>query len=492
MGDKRKKKHDDPLDDLLRTFEEEEINIYDTPKNEKDAHSDIDSSEETRKSRVEQFSLNITDDTPRYSGEIYFSNPPKTNVRESVGSSSENAGKSTDSIKDASQKPPKSKGVFSSRVNREKPLSDKPIGFKNISFKPNWVIPTAKSLVIVLVTITVLSVLIITYLITAINDILGISRDNILKEVEVDGQNTKYKVIDVLDDAGLITNSSFCKLFALVFGIDSDGYTSGVYTLSPDMGLEKMLAKIRLPSTTTQTVKLTFPEGWSIEQIADKLEKYEVCSKTAFLQTIQKIDFSENYEFLKGIDNRDKRHRVLEGFMFPDTYEFYVGESPSSVVKRFLDNFKSKWTAEYQKKAKELGYTADQIVILASIIEREAFSKEQMPSISSVLHNRLNNPGVYPTLQCDASTSYLQDFVKPNCTASEYITYVQNYDTYLCYRFPAGAIANPGINALKAALYPEKTNYNYFQHDKNGTIYYAVTASQHRTNTEKVWRVNNS
>lgn len=481
MADKRKKKHDDPLEDLLRSFEEEEININDIDNDKKDVISDLASSEETRKSRVEQFSLNITDDTPRYSGEIYFSNPPKTNVRESVGSSSENTVKSKDSIK---QKMPKN--------NREVVLADKPIGFKNLNFKPNWVIPTAKSLAIVLATITILSVLIITYLITAINDVLGISRDNVLKEVKVDGQNTKYKVIDVLDDAGLITNSSFCKLFALIFGIDSDGYTSGVYTLSPDMGLEKMLSKIRLPSTSSQTVKLTFPEGWSIEQIADKLEKYEVCSKTAFLQTIQKIDFSENYEFLKSIDNRDKRHRVLEGFMFPDTYEFYIGESPSSVVKRFLDNFNSKWTAEYAKKAKELGYTADQIVILASIIEREAFSKEQMSSISSVLHNRLNNPGVYPTLQCDASTSYLQDFVKPNCTASEYITYVQNYDTYLCYRFPAGAIANPGINALKAALYPEKTNYNYFQHDKNGTIYYAVTASQHRTNTEKVWKVNNS
>ena len=115
-----------------------------------------------------------------------------------------------------------------------------------------------------------------------------------------------------------------------------------------------------------------------------------------------------------------------------------------------------------------------------------------MTYISSVLHNRLNNPGVYPTLQCDSSTSYLQDFVKPNCSASEYVFFVQNYDTYLCYRFPAGAIANPGINAIKAALYPEDTDYNYFQHDKNGTIYYAVTASEHRSNTQKVWKVNNS
>lgn len=481
MGDKRKNKHDDPLDDLLRIFEEEEIDIHDTPLDKKDTNFDINSSKETRKSHVEKFSLNINDDTPHYSGEIYFSNPPKTNIRESAGSSQKATEKSADKAKE-----------LPSSADGGIVLSDKPIGFNKLNFKPNWIIPTAKSLAIVLALIIVLSTLAVTYFVTAINDVLGISRDNVLKEVKVDGQKTTYKVIDVLDDAGLITNSSFCKLFAFAFRIENKGYTSGVYTLSPDMGLEKMLAKIRLPSTSTQTVKLTFPEGWSIEQIADKLEKYEVCSKASFLQTIQKIDFSENYEFLKSVNNREKRHRILEGFMFPDTYEFYIGESPSSVVKRFLTNFESKWTAEYQKKAKELGYTADEIVILASIIEREAFSKEQMPYVSSVLHNRLKNPGVYPTLQCDASTSYLQDFVKPNCTASEYITYVQNYDTYLCYRFPVGAIANPGINALKAALYPEKTDYNYFQHDKNGTIYYAVTASQHRANTEKVWKVNNS
>lgn len=491
MSDKKKNKNmpEDPLDDLLQSFEEEEIKLYEPEEKNEKFDPDIIRSEVVRKTRVEQFSLDFDGgETPKYSGEIYFSDPPSSNSRVSIGGKIKKQN-SPDIKADAKKKSAKS----ASPNETQKPsMSAAPIGFKNFNFKPNWIVPTASSLVAILAVIAVLSVFLITYFITAINDIFGISRDSMPMEVEIDGQDTTYKVIDVLDDAGLITNSSFCKLFAVVFGIENKNYTSGVYSLSPDMGVEKMLAKIRLPSTSTETVKLTFPEGWTVDQIAEKLETYEVCGKTAFLQTIEKIDFSKDYGFLKGINNRDKRHRVLEGFLFPDTYEFYIGESPSSVVKRFLANFENKWTDAFQKQADKLGYTADQIVILASVIEREAFSKEQMAPISSVLHNRLNNPGVYPTLQCDSSTSYLQDFVKPNCSASQYITYVQNYDTYLCYRFPAGAIANPGLNAIKAALYPDSTDYNFFQHDKNGTIYYAVTASQHRANTEKVWKVNNS
>lgn len=471
MSDKRKN-NEDPLEELLKSYEDDEVKIYKPEKKEEKSNfnPDLARSEYARKNRVEQFSLNFHEEEKmKYNGEIYFSNPPKSNLKVP------GEGKSENNL-------PAQKSV----------TGEKRRGLKKFNFKLKDIIPTASSFVFIVAIIAVLSILIITYAITAINDILGISRDSMIVEVKIDGQNTTNKIIDVLDDEGLISNSSFCKLFAFVFDIDNKGYTSGVYSLSPDMGVEKMLAKIRLPSISTETVKLTFPEGWTVEQIAGKLETYEVCSKVAFIQTIEKIDFSNEYTFLKGIENKDKRHSVLEGFLFPDTYEFYVGESPSSVVKRFLDNFESKWTAAFQKQADKLKYSADQIVILASIIEREAYSKDQMTYISSVLHNRLNNPGVYPTLQCDSSTSYLQDFVKPNCSASEYVFFVQNYDTYLCYRFPAGAIANPGINAIKAALYPEDTDYNYFQHDKNGTIYYAVTASEHRSNTQKVWKVNNS
>lgn len=471
MSDKRKN-NDDPLEELLKSFEDDEIKIYKPEKKEEKANfnPDLARFEYGRKNRVEQFSLNFDEDEKmKYNGEIYFSNPPKSGSR----------GPAEEKVKNTSS---------SQRFEPQKKLNK----LKKINLKLKNIVPTASSFIFVVAIITVISILAITYAITAINDILGISRDSMILEVKIDGQSTTNKVIDVLDDEGLISNSSFCKLFAFVFDIDNKGYTSGVYSLSPDMGVEKMLAKIRLPSISTETVRLTFPEGWTIEQIAGKLETYEVCSKNAFIQTIENIDFSNEYAFLKGIDNKDKRHRTLEGFLFPDTYEFYVGESPSSVVKRFLDNFESKWTAAFQKQADKLKYSADQIIILASIIEREAYSKDQMTHISSVLHNRLKNPGVYPTLQCDSSTAYLQDFVKPNCSASEYVFFVQNYDTYLCYRFPAGAIANPGQNAIKAALYPEDTNYNYFQHDKNGTIYYAVTASEHRSNTQKVWKVNNS
>ena len=91
---------------------------------------------------------------------------------------------------------------------------------------------------------------------------------------------------------------------------------------------------------------------------------------------MQNVDFSEDYDFIKSIPNKEKRFRVLEGYMYPDTYEFYVGENASSVARRFLDNFKNRWTDEYEKQAKERGLSLDEVIIMASILQEEADAQQ--------------------------------------------------------------------------------------------------------------------
>jgi UPF0755 protein len=340
---------------------------------------------------------------------------------------------------------------------------------------------------IVAVTSTILCI----YGIGCINDVLAIDKRDLSCEVTVSAGATDADVIDILKENNLIKNKGFCKLFVKIFH-DDDKYVSGSYTLNSDWGVEKMLSTMQGGTNTYETITLTFPEGYTIDQIAEKLEANKVCTASSFIKTMQSVDFSTEYAFLKNQSDKELRFRTLEGYIYPDTYEFYIGENASSVVRRFLDNFESKWTADYAKQAKELDMTVDEIVTLASIIQAEAANSGQMKDISSVLHNRLDKPGTFPRLECDSTEKYLIETIKVTLTSSttdtqKYIAYRDLYDTYStdCKGLPVGAICNPGGAAIAAALYPTDTDYNYFRHDAKGNVYYANTFSEHNQNGYK-------
>ena len=179
-----------------------------------------------------------------------------------------------------------------------------------------------------------------------------------------------------------------------------DNYLTGIYYVTASMGVEKMLSTFKVAPTTGETVTLTFPEGYTVDQIVAKLAEYEVCSADVMYQTMREVDFSSEYSFIQEMDDKEDRFRMLEGYLYPDTYEFYIGENPSSVIRKFLNNFQKKWTEEYAKQAEALNMTVDDVITLASIIQKEAYGEDQSPLVSSVLHNRLDNSGLYPSLQC--------------------------------------------------------------------------------------------
>ena len=216
--------------------------------------------------------------------------------------------------------------------------------------------------------------------------------------------------------------------------------------------------------------------------VAKILEGGGVCTAEEFLQTAQNNALLAEYGFV--IENPENRSFVMEGYLFPDTYDFYIGEGAESAAKRFLKNSRSKLNDEIRARCNEIGYTLDEILCIASIIQEEAGDPADMGNVSSVLHNRLSSPS-YPKLQCDANSFYLRDSVKPYVSEERYETLLQLYSTYNCEGLQEGPITNSGIEAVNAALYPEETDYYFFITDSENNYIYAKTYKEHLRNCEE-------
>ena len=236
--------------------------------------------------------------------------------------------------------------------------------------------------------------------------------------------------------------------------------------------------------TTTEdpVVRVMFPEGYTTVEIAERLEENGVCAATDFMEAVKDAAAVQNsYGFLAGTDF-SKRAYALEGYVFPDTYDFYRGESAKNALARFLKNMNAKLTDERKARAAELGYTMDEIITLASIVQEECGDPKEMANVSSVLHNRLESPD-YGMLQCDVTIHYVNDRI----TDSPYLSgdtsqFAALYNTYKVRGLPEGAICCPGIDAIDAALYPTDSNNFFFVTDADMNYYYAETYAKHLEN----------
>lgn len=334
--------------------------------------------------------------------------------------------------------------------------------------------------------------------ISCINDVLAIGRDDEVVKITIPSDATTESVIDILADEGLIKQKLFCniyyKLIDFVKNFNRSGepvepvYLSGIYYVEKNLGLEGYLMEFREIQKTADTITLVFPEGWSIYQMFDKIAEFGVCSKEQLIASLKEATF--DYDFISEIPDDADRTFKLEGYLYPDTYEFYEESDANSIIRKFLDASEKKWTDEYEEQRIALGLTRDEVIIIASIIQREAANTEQMSQVSSVIHNRLNNSVSWPLLGCDSTDTYITSYVRPNVSPSEAIAYEQSYNTYFSQGLPPGPICNPGDAAIRAALFPSDTDYFYFRHDKYGKIYMAKTQAEHDRNGSEVLRVN--
>lgn len=234
-------------------------------------------------------------------------------------------------------------------------------------------------------------------------------------------------------------------------------------------------------SEVPYTVTVTFPEGMTLCEIAEKLEKSGVCSADEFMLCANDEAIASLYSFYSPEMKSKHRAFLLEGYIFPDTYEFYYGEAAPDALKRFLDNAETKLEG-CSARAKKAGFTLDEIITAASIIQEEALP-EQMKSVSAVLHNRLAR-GMQ--LQCDVTINYIENSVKPYIDGDK-DRFSEYYNTYKCPALPYGPICSPGMQAIESALEPSDEEWLYFVTDKDDptVYYYAADYDGHTENCEK-------
>ncbi len=251
------------------------------------------------------------------------------------------------------------------------------------------------------------------------------------------------------------------------------------------MGLENMLVVMKGTADTSETVRITFPEGLTTAEIINKLVDNEICEKSALLSVIETTEFS--YSLVSGRKSKESVPYRLEGYLFPETYYFYVGQSASGAIETFLKTTEERITEKKKKKAEQLGFTMDEIITIASIIQSEAGSVNQMKEIAAVIENRLKDKTNYPSLGCQSTSDYIKNKVAPALsstsahTSEYYLKYYNTNSDSTVIGLPEGPICNPGLDAIEAALNPADSDAYFFFHDIKGNLYTAKTYSEFRS-----------
>ena len=282
------------------------------------------------------------------------------------------------------------------------------------------------------------------------------------------------EIAQKLKTQGLIKNRGLFVALSYLSGLWTR-FQPGKYELSPDMNLSSIFKTfISGPKGEEETIKIL--EGWTNEEIAEYLEKKNICKKQDFLNALKKIDPSD-YKFLA-----DKPPEAgLQGYLFPDTYRIYKQSTPSEIARKMLENFQNKLSKEDVSAISKQGKTIFEIVTLASLIEKEARDKEDRRIISGIFQKRLemNMP-----LESCATVNYILGKPKARLTAQD-LKIPSPYNTYIHSGLPPTPINNPSLESIKAAIWPKKTDYLYFLAGPNGKNIYAKTFEEHKKNKAK-------
>jgi len=310
-----------------------------------------------------------------------------------------------------------------------------------------------------------------------ISDLCAFNKDYVETTVEVNADDSVSSVATKLQDAGLIEYKWFFRLFASVANAE-EKIGMGTYTLNTEMDYRALIVGMRSNSgnMTAETVRVTIPEGYTVAQTIKLLVKNNVCSEADLLEAAKTYNFK--YDF---IDNESEDLSRLEGYLFPDTYEFYIDCKASTALDKLISTFNSKLDEELLTQAKERGYDLDEIVIVASLIEKETDGSDH-EKIASVIYNRLDGPGdkggTYGMLQVDAALLYALSEHEGAIT-NEDKAVDSPYNLYKNAGLPPTAIANPGLESIQAALQPAETDYYYYALGKDGQHRFFTNYTDH-------------
>lgn len=313
------------------------------------------------------------------------------------------------------------------------------------------------------------------------NDLCAFNKPELTAEVTIEKGDSLGKVAGKLKKAGLIDFKLFFMMYGGVTGA-MDKIDPGTYELNTDMDYRSLVGEMYDPDVLRREqeglVLITIPEGYTVAQIIDLLAENGVSTKEELEDAAANFDFGEEYSFID--NNLMGRVNRLEGYLFPDTYEFSKEKSAVFAIDTMLTNFVNR-TSDLMDAINSSSYNLREIITLASVVEREAIGDdEERANIASVFYNRLNggNSEVGTVLQSDATIYYALRVM--GLDDSQFSTDLDSpYNTYKYGGLPAGPICNPSLSAIRAAIYPNDTDYYYFAYGKDGVSHFFRTYNEH-------------
>ncbi len=319
-------------------------------------------------------------------------------------------------------------------------------------------------------------------IIGGILDVTGLQKTEETLRVDIPKGATTEEVANALEEAGLIEQTLIFRLYSRITHADGT-YQPGTYYLNAKMGYGELIRNLQTVQVR-ETVTITIPEGSTVEDVARLLSDNKVCTYNEFYSELVKANENTfKYNFLKEVPTRSDdgyKDRIywLEGYLFPDTYEFYVGISAKDAIDKLLGTFHKKLES-LRAGINASGYTLDEVITLASIVQGEAADTENMPKVARVILNRMNNYAEFPYLQCDSTG----DYVGRLSSDKEADASGSAYDTYENMGLPPGPINNPSLAAIDAVINPSNdekiVKCYYFANDAARNTYYAETYEEH-------------
>ena len=300
------------------------------------------------------------------------------------------------------------------------------------------------------------------------DDVLALTRPDESIEITISENDTLDSVTAKLKKAGAVKYEWLFKLYCKVRK-QEDFFDPGVYSIKLSYDYHALVNYLMASAGNRKTITLMIAEGENTYEIFDLLEKNGVCSREMLEQAAAEYEF--DYDFLKRLPYGESNR--LEGYLFPDTYEFYLKDEPQNVIGRLLRNFNARLNDKDLKEIERSDYSMHEILIMASIVEAEAGHDDERAKIASVMYNRLEN-WENPLLGMDSTVYYGAMLQGKGFT----INLDSPYNTYKYPGLPKGPICNPGLNSIRAVLHPEKTNYYYFATGVDGLNHFFETEAE--------------
>jgi len=347
--------------------------------------------------------------------------------------------------------------------------------FFNKNIKPLYII-----LAVILVIIITVTVLVSVKMNDIKKDHYKTKKVENAKDIQIEIPEGAYlsEIANILYKKGIIKYPDKFIEFAIEEG-NSNKYKYGAFYLNVNMSYEEISKKLQEVGEALNSVKITIPEGYELRQIIDICVENGIGTKEGFNNTILNTKF--DYWFLEGLTVSDV---YLEGYLFPATYTISKDATEEAVLKQMLDKFNSIFTEDMKNKARELNMSVHEIVILASVVEREAANDTERDIVASVFYNRLNSK-TYPYLESCATVQYILKERK-EILSNEDTNIDSPYNTYKNPGLPIGPIASPGLESIKATLEPAKTDYLFFVLGNDGKHVFSKTYNQHLSAISKI------